>query len=77
MRRVIRIKPEDLEWAAKMTPQARLELANTAFKLFHELHRPFAVPFTRSFATLEEFFRFQREHDLFGRPIPRDSDRQI
>jgi hypothetical protein len=69
MQRVIRLKQEDLEWAARTTPESRLSQANCAFRLFHELHQPFAKPFVRGFATLEEFFRFEREHTPLGRPL--------
>jgi len=64
MKRAIRFKAEDLDWAARMTPEARLELANCAFRLYHDLHRPFAKPFTRAFETLEEFLRFEEEESL-------------
>lgn len=64
MERVIRIKDEDLEWAARLTPESRLELANCAFRLYHDLHQPFAKPFTKAFDTIEEFFRFEEENRL-------------
>ncbi len=64
MKRVIRFKSEDLDWAARMTPEACLELANCAFRLYHDLHHPFAKPFTRGFDTLEEFFRYEDENQL-------------
>ncbi|MFN0152424.1 MAG: hypothetical protein ACKVU1_17095 [bacterium] len=47
-----------------MTPEARLELANCAFRLYHDLHHPFAKPFVRAFETLEEFVRFEEEESL-------------
>ncbi|MGQ0723461.1 MAG: hypothetical protein ACT4PE_18080 [Candidatus Eiseniibacteriota bacterium] len=64
MDRVIRIDPELLNWSLSLTPEQRLRQANAAFRLYHELHRPFARPFHRGFDTVEEFFRFQKESDL-------------
>lgn len=54
----------DIEWAARLEPEARLEQANCAYQLFHDLHHPFAIPLLRGFATLDEFFRFEREQSL-------------
>jgi len=64
MKRVIRIKEEDLEWAVRLAPESRLELANCAFRLYHDLHHPFAKPFTKAFDTLEEFFRFEEDESF-------------
>ena len=63
MRRWLRTD-DDVEWAARLSAEARLEQANCAFRLFHDLHQPFAEPFVKGFATLEEFFRFEKEQDL-------------
>lgn len=63
MRRWLRT-PDDIEWAVRLTPQARLEQANCAFQLFHDLHGPYASPFLKSFETLSEFFRFEKENRL-------------
>jgi hypothetical protein len=62
MERVIHIDPELLAWSLTLSPEQRLRQANAAFRLYHHLHRPFEKPFVRSFATVEEFFRFQKEH---------------
>lgn len=64
MERVIRFKDEDLDWAARLTPESRLALANCAFRLYHELHRPFAKPFTRAFDTFDELRRFEEDQGL-------------
>ena len=64
MDRVIRIDRGQLEAWRILTPQDRLRQALAAFRLFHVLHRPFARPFARGFDTLEEYFEFEREHDL-------------
>jgi hypothetical protein len=64
MNRVIRIDRELLDWSLSLTPEQRLRQADAAFRLYHELHRPFARPFHRGFDSLEEFFRFQKESDL-------------
>jgi hypothetical protein len=64
MERVVRFRDEDLEWASTLTPESRLAQANVAFRLCHDLHRPFAVPIARGFDTFEELRRFEEEHDL-------------
>ncbi len=64
MERVIRINTDDLDTWGALTAQDRLRQADAAFRLFHELHRPFAHPFARGFDTLEEYFEFERENDL-------------
>ncbi len=62
MDRVVHIDSELLAWASALTPEERLRQANAAFRLFHHLHRPFSKPFIQSFASVEEFFRFEKEH---------------
>ena len=64
MERVIRIDPRELEAWRFLSPQDRLRQALAACRLFHVLHRPFQVPFARGFDTVEEYFEFERSHDL-------------
>ena len=64
MDRVVHIEPDDLEGWVRLSPQDRLRQANATFRLFHHLHRPFERPFVRGFDTLDEFFAFEKEHDL-------------
>ncbi len=65
MERVIYVDPDELEAWARSTPQDRLRQANAAFRLFHSLHQPFAKPFVRGFDSLEAFFTYEKEHDLY------------
>jgi len=64
MERVIRINTDELDAWLVLTPQDRLRQADAAFRLFHNLHRPFARPFARGFDTLEEYFEFETESDI-------------
>ena len=64
MDRVIRIDPELLRAAQRLTPEERLRQANAAFRLYHQLHQPFARPFAKGFDTFEELARFEKENRL-------------
>ena len=62
--RIIRIEPSELEHSLRLSPEERLRQANAAFRLFHDIHRPFEKPFVRGFETCEELARFEEEESL-------------
>ena len=64
MDRVIRIEPRDLEEALRLTPADRIRQADAAFRLYHQLHQPFARPFFKGFDSFEELARFEQESRL-------------
>jgi hypothetical protein len=74
--RVIRIDPELLEWSLTLTAEQRLRQANAAFRLYHEIHRPYAKPFVRGFDTLEEFFEYEKDLEADQRITRRPLDRE-
>lgn len=64
MDRAIQFDDDDLEAALRLSVEDRLRQANAAFRLFHELHRPYAKPFHRGFDSVEELEAFEKEQGL-------------
>ena len=54
MERAISITPDDLDFFLKLSVEDRLRQANAAFRLYHELHRPYARPFHRGVDRIED-----------------------
>jgi hypothetical protein len=64
MKRLIAIDPDMLQWSLTIPASERLRQANAAFRLYHAIHKPYAIPFSRGFDSLEEFFAFEKEQDV-------------
>ncbi len=62
--RIIRIDGRELERSLALTPEDRLRQANAAFRLYHELHRPYERPFVKGFDRLEDLAEFEKEARL-------------
>jgi hypothetical protein len=55
--RVVPIDPDLLEFALRLTPEDRVRQAICAWRIYLELHHPYAVPRLQGFDTYEECAR--------------------
>ena len=58
--RVVRIDPDLLDFALRLTPEDRVRQALCAWQVFHELHHPYATPHNEGFDSYEAFARATR-----------------
>ncbi len=58
--RVVRIAPDLLEFALRLTPEDRVRQALCAWQVFHDLHTPYSTPCLQGFDSYEEFARATR-----------------
>ncbi len=69
MPRVVHYTPDLLEFARNQSVEDRVRQALCAWRVFHELHKPYAKPFRRGFDTVEEFWRWEEEQERHGRTL--------
>jgi hypothetical protein len=55
--RVVHVDSDLLEFSLRLTPEDRVRQAICAWRIYHDLHNPYAVPRLQGFDTYEAFAR--------------------